>query len=479
VLILGIAALAITLIFGFLRAPRDRTGRRPMLSCYVIVLIGFSLYVAFPTALIFTSGTYTWAPDYYSEQSFANAVWLCVIALVAFLYGNFLSRRRNPPDPTAVDEIDSSPHDAHQISTPTENLLLYSFLALGLALKLYLIISTGGVEHSVARFSGYARQFSGVDTLDAGGMLLRTVSGIGDGAAAWGVLRALRTRQREATWILILLATLGLSYLTISKRLVLILPIVCVLVGVHVYRRSLTIRLLPLMLAIAVGIGFITLSARVFLPASVAGYNINLNNVAYAHGSALQFYFYSLEFSSVEMISVAMQSRSDIMGLFGGTWDATMMTNFEPFLYSVPRALWPGKPESFYDLSYGISAILGATPFEDPTVGYASTVVGTSFLLGGVVGVIVAMLALGFFTARLDRRLARGQWTDMSIVLYALALVVVFHLFRQGTLGWTFIVAVVQQYGAIAALLTLSYASSRALRRASNSETNAPRQLVT
>jgi hypothetical protein len=197
----------------------------------------------------------------------------------------------------------------------------------------------------------------------------------------------------------------------------------------------------------------------------VAGYNVNLNDVSYAEGSAWQFYLYSLEFASVEMISVAMQSRSMIIDFFGGTWDALTVTNFESLLYSVPRGLWPGKPTSFYDLSYGISAALGATPFEDPTVGYASTLVGTSFLIGGVIGVIVAMVLLGFITARIDRLLSRRRWTDTSVIVYALALVVTFHLFRQGTLGWTFIVAIVQQYGAIAALLVLSIGNSRTRHR--------------
>jgi hypothetical protein len=220
-----------------------------------------------------------------------------------------------------------------------------------------------------------------------------------------------------------------------------------------------------MVLALVIGIGFVTLMARVFLPASVHGYSVNLHNVPYARGSVFQFYLYSLEFASAEMISVAMLSRESIIDMFGGTWDATFVTNIQPFLYSVPRALWPGKPSELYDLSYGISAALGATPFEDPTVGYASTVIGTSYLIGGVVGVMCAMFAFGLLAAWIDRRLARQRWTDLSVILYAIGLVVVFHLFRQGTLGWTFIVSIVQQYGAIAALLILG-TSSRPIRGA-------------
>lgn len=457
--ILGLITLSVILVVAFLHAPRDWRGRRPILSSYVVVLIAMSLYIVLPSILILTSGGYTWAPGYYSESAFSRAIGLAILALVAFLYGNAISRRRKPA--AAEPDAASSERDGPLLSDRSTNALLFVLLFAGIALKFYFIISTGGIEHSVTRFSDYARELTGVNSLSSSEIIVRTVSGIADGAATWGVIRAFREHRQEKLWLLILVATLCLSYLTIGKRLILLLPILCVLVAVHVYRRPLTTRLLPIVLAISIVIGFITLTARVFLPASVAGYNVNLNDVAYAQGSAWQFYLYSLEFASVEMISVAMESRTQIIDLFGGTWDAITVTNFESFLYSVPRGLWPGKPSSFYDLSYGISAALGATPFEDPTVGYASTLIGTSFLIGGLVGVIVAMFVLGFITARIDRLLSRQRWTDTSVIVYALTLVIAFHLFRQGTLGWTFIVSIVQQYGAIAALFVLSIGSAQ------------------
>jgi hypothetical protein len=459
--VLGLITLSIVLAIGFIHAPRDWTGARPILSSYVVILIGISLYILVPSILIYISGNYTWAVDYYSEATFARTIWLSVLALVAFLYGNALVRQRRPQrsDGLDVPSVEVDPHSPR----PSADVLLVALLGLGLALKIVLIVNTGGIADSVTRMSGYAREFSGVDLLDANAILLRTISGIADGAATWGMLRALRDRHREKTWLLILLITLGLSYVTTGKRLILLLPIVCVLVGVHFYRRSLTTRLLPIVFALAIGVGFVTLMARVFLPASVLGYGVNLDNVAYADGSVLQFYLYSLEFASAEMISVAMLSRQDIIDMFGGAWDAMFVSNIEPFLYSVPRVLWPGKPTQVNDLSYGISAALGATPFEDPTVGYASTLIGTSYLIGGLVGVMIAMFAVGLLTARIDLRLSRRHWTDMSIILYAIGLVVVFHLFRQGALGWTFIVSIVQQYGAIAALLILAM-SSRPIR---------------
>ncbi len=63
--------------------------------------------------------------------------------------------------------------------------------------------------------------------------------------------------------------------------------------------------------------------------------------------------------------------------------------------------------------------------------------------MGGIIFVIVAMFAFGFITGRVDSSLSRSNWTYLSVVIYAITLVTVFHLFRQGTLGWTFIVAIV------------------------------------
>lgn len=451
--VLGLAALAILLVFGFLQAPQDNRGARPVLSTFNVVLLSVCLYILLPALLILNAGTYTWAVDYYSGEVFEKTVWLSTLGVAAFLYGNMFSRRRTASGDTELHSDDGAAKSL--TPRPFAGVVLYGLLVAGLALKLTLILSTGGFAESVTRLSDGVRQFSGVESLDAGAVLLVTVSGIADGAATWGALRSLRERRHEKTWVFVLLITLGLTYLLTGKRLVILLPMMVVLVGFHIYRRSVTTRVLPIAIPVAVVVGFLTLSARVFLPAAVAGYNMDVKNIAYADGSVLQFYLYSLEFASVEMISVAIEARQDILQMFGGAWSAIVATNFESFLYSVPRAAWPGKPTVFYDLSHGITAALGATPFQDPTVGYASTLIGTSFLMGGAIGTAAAMLLLGFVTARCDLRLKKGTWSDGSIVLYALALVIVFHLFRQGTLGWTFIVSIVQNYGVLLALFVL------------------------
>lgn len=451
--VLGLAMLTVLLTFGFLQAPQDKEGARPVLSAFNVVLLGICLYVLLPATLILNAGTYTWATDYYSGEIFEKTVWLSALGVAAFLYGNMLSRRRDAIDDTEL----RSTHDAGQSmsSRPSTGAVLYGLLVVGLVLKVALIVYSGGFAQSITRLSDGVRQFSGVESLDAGAILLVTVSGIADGAATWGALRSLRQGRGAKAWLFVLLITLALTYVLTGKRLVILLPITVVLVGFHVYRRSLTTRILPIAIPVAIAVGFLTLSARVFLPAAVAGYNLDVNNIAYADGSVLQFYLYSLEFASVEMISVATEARHDILDMFGGAWNALVTTNFEPFLYSVPRAVWPDKPTVFYDLSHGITAALGVTPFEDPTVGYASTLIGTSFLIGGTVGTVIGMLLLGVLAARIDLRLRRADWSDGSIVIYALALVAVFHLFRQGTLGWTFIVSIVQNYGVLLSLLML------------------------
>ncbi len=452
--VFAVVTLAGVIVFGFANAPRDARGYQPIFSCHAVVLLGVSLYVLLPAVLILTAGDYTWAPRYYSEQMFANTIWLSTLGVLAFLYGSTLLRNRRP----AGTETDVELTSERDTRIRTVDGLLITLLGIGLALKIILIIYSGGFAEAVVRLSGYAREFSGIASLDASAIQLRTVSGIADGAATWGMIRAIRNRHHQKVWLLILAVTLGLTYMMIGKRLVFLLPVLCVVVAIHVYRKPLTMRLLPIVLALSVGVGFLSLSARIFLPASMAGFNINLNNVSYADGSVLRFYLYSLEFSTVEMMTVAITARDEILGMFGGVWNAAVSTNIEPFFYSVPRALWPGKPTSFYDVSYGISAALGISPFEEPTVGFASTIIGTWFVLGGVIGVGIAMFLLGAATGVVDRQLMR-RWSEISVVMYALALVVAFNLFRQGTLGWTFIISIVQQYGALLALFVLSFAA--------------------
>ena len=446
-----VIALIFAVLVGFSQAPRDWRGERPLFSTHSVVLLVFGIYIPFPAVLVLIAGRYTWATSYYSPELFSATLSLCLAAIVSFLFGSALVRSR----PASVKA------KAQLSSRRVPDAVLIMMLAVGLALKLQLILAGGGLEDTLIRLSSFASSTTGVEELSAGAIGLRTLSGVADGAATWGLVQALKEKRARVRWGVIFTAVLVISYFTIGKRLLLVLPLVCIALAIHVYVRPLTTRLIPLVFTAMLGVGLLTLFARIFLPLATAGVVVNLADVEYAGGSALAFYFYSLEFSTVEMISVAMNDAASIADLFGGPADAFAATNLVPFLYSVPRSIWPNKPEIIYDISYGISATLGATQFQDPTVGYASTIIGTAFVIGGVLGVIGAMAAFGFLSARADTLLRSPTWPVGRIFAYGLLLVLAFHFFRQGTLGWTFIVSIVQQYGFLLSVVIFSLIARR------------------
>jgi len=330
----------------------------------------------------------------------------------------------------------------------------------GLALKFYVVYAAGGLDQTVQRLSGSVRGNSGLEQLDADAVGLRNLSGIADGAAVWLMLTAMKSKRHRLSASVILIFVMALTYTTMGKRLGLLWPLLAVAVGAHVYVKRMDIRVLPLGLAAFLGLTMGALFFRIFLPAASAGVGIDLNQIAYASGSLLSFYFYSLEFSTVEMMTVAIFGRQDINDLFGGAGAAFWETSIVPFSYIIPRAFWPDKPEALFDLSHAINAITTGTQLQS-TIGFASTLIGTSYITAGIVGTIVVFVGLGIVTARIDVHLIARGWSVGSVLRYSFFLVVIFHVFRQGTIGWVFIIAVVQQLGFIGGIVIPFLAAGR------------------
>ncbi len=316
-------------------------------------------------------------------------------------------------------------------------------------LKLYVVYTTGGIDAAILRLSNSAQEKAGIQDLQASSIGIRTLSGLADAGAIWLVVQSLRDRKNLAFSATVLVVVLGTSYLTMGKRLALILPLIAIVLAIHAYRHRLTIKYAPLAIVGALGLGMASLLVRILLPASESNTRVDYNQIDYARGSVFNFYFYSLEFSSVEMISVVRNARETILGMFGGSLEAFVITNIQPIAFTIPRSLWPGKPERVYDISYAITAILNGTSLDGAKAGYASSIVGTSYVYLGVFGVLIGLGIFGWVTAVADGALKRNEWSVEAIIVYALVLTLVFHLFRQGTLGWTFIVGIMQQYGTI------------------------------
>jgi hypothetical protein len=321
-----------------------------------------------------------------------------------------------------------------------------------------------------------------VTAFDPTALLVRGLSGLADVGAVWILLDAFRTRRHLAASSAIFAVVLVASYVTVGKRLALILPLLALIVGFSVLVRHLSVKLIPLLLIAFLGFGMVTLLVRIFLPASAAQVNIDLNNVGYAHGSVFAFYFNSLEFSTVEMITVATQSAKELNNLLGGTANAFFQTNIVPFSFGIPRSVWLEKPTNYYDLSYAVSSLLNHQRVEDTSVGYVTTLVGTAFVTAGPVGIVGAFGTFGASIVLLDRILIARNWSNSRIIGYGFVLMCVFHFFRMGTLAWTFLIGVLQQDGFLIGALVLVVASSppaRLLGRAGAARIGHPRENLT
>jgi hypothetical protein len=251
---------------------------------------------------------------------------------------------------------------------------------------------------------------------------------------------------------------LGFSYLITAKRLFLLWPLLTVVIGFSVYVRPIRIASAPWALAIASAFGFSTVLLRIFLPASVANVTIDLGSVSWANGSLADFYFYSPEYATFEMITLSVAKADEVANLFGGVIDAFYVTNIQPLFYIVPRVIWPSKPDIFLDISHALTALISGLPVTAVTYGIAGTVIGTSWVFAGLFGTAAAMVGLGVFCAKVDRRLRLPtEWSPYHVVWFAFLLTLVFHIFRQGTLGWVFMITIVQQFGLIGGFCLISW----------------------
>jgi hypothetical protein len=442
--------LSCMLVFALVFGPRDQSGARPLLSGHNFVIALLVVYFAFPGWLLLANDRqYVWAAAYDDPVTLNETILLVLVALGAFVVGyRMTDLRRREPAEVAISTISTRTAQSMRGAA-------YVMIAVGLVFKALAVQGSGGLNSSILRLSGYARESFDLVDLQGGVLGLRALGSVADVAATWLLIEAIRTRRWTRVSLLVFLAIIGSSYVTAGKRLTLIVPIAAVILAIAHFRRKITVKTAPIALLAVFGAGMASLLFRILAPARIGGYHIDLASTDYAHGSLLRFYAYSLEFSTLEMSSVAISAGRSIRESFGGAGQAFITSNLSPFLYGVPRAVFPWKPTGFYDLSYGVSGVVNGQNYSSMRVGYATTLVGTSEILAGPVGVILAFFAFGIATRIIDRRLGRKVWSSTQVVAYAVILNMVFHFFRQGTLGWTFIVAVVQQYGFLIGLFVL------------------------
>lgn len=447
------SAYALVLLLGLIivvavrKAPMTALGR-PLISAYTVMLGLFALYLFMPAVmlLVLEGGEYVWLPSYGGYENIALTAFVSVAALACFLGAYWLRQR------ASLKVVEFA---AFNSPTQIAKALAWTMIIFGVLLKIYTVFVAGGVQESAIRLSAGVRDSVGVEELSSVVVIIRYLSGVADASIVWIILHQLRSKRLNAFPYVVLLIVLGLSFFGTGKRLFLLWPLVAVAIGFHYYVRPLRVNLAPTAMAAIMVAGFASLMFRIYLPAQAADIEINLYHVRWANGSLLSFYFLSLEFGTFEVLTLAIKNSENIIRLFSDPINAFYVTNIQPISYFVPRIFWPGKPDVLIDMSHAYRVfVLGGDLTSGG--GIAGTLTATSWTLGGPIGVAIAMLLLGYLAAALDAvRRVVGRPSPMGVIWYAFGIVVVFHLFRQGTLGWVVLIVVFQQIGMLLAFSAL------------------------
>ncbi|PHR21886.1 MAG: hypothetical protein COA41_01925 [Sphingopyxis sp.] len=422
-------------IISLYRSDRDA----PLVTCYMVVLGFFGLYFLLPAALLlfYNSGEFIWVRQLDGPTIFLQTCLLTSLSLGLFQVGYWLGgQRKFIPTPAQ--------NDRRALRNTVATALV--LCAAGIALKLVALTLGGGFETSVTRLSGGLSRTLGVQAASQTEFYVRTLSGIADAGAVWLVAYSIMHRKLNLIYISLFLVTVGLAFLGTGKRSYLILPIIVFAVSYHKFVAPISIKKLPIASIIVLGFGFVSLMARIYLPLIFNNLEIDLNRVSWAQGSVIRFYFLSLEFATFEAFALSIFYDNQIVALLGDTATAFYRTNLEPLLFFVPRAIWLGKPDTFVDMSHAVRAIMVGGPVEEGP-GIASTLLGTSWALGNIVGLSAAMLSTGFVAAFFDKNARFLQMSLFQVIQYSFIIVLMFQFFRQGTFGWTILTVLIQQAG--------------------------------
>lgn len=421
----------------------------------MVVLGFFGLYFLLPAALLlfYNGGGFVWVRQLDGQAVFFQTCLLTSLSLALFQVGYWFGGQR---------EIKSQPGQDHPRALRNTVAVALVLCAAGIALKLIAFTLGGGLETSVTRLSGGVSQALGVQVASQSTFYVRTLSGIADAGAVWLIAYSIMKRKFSLLYVSLFLVTVGLAFLGTGKRSYLILPIIVLAVSYHKFVAPINIKKLPAAIVIMLALGFSSLMARIYLPVIFNDLEINLDRVPWAEGSLIRFYFLSLEFSTFEAFALSIFYDNQIVALLGDTATAFYRTNLEPLLFLVPRTIWPGKPEAFVDVSHAVRVVMLGGSVENGT-GIASTLLGTSWALGNIVGLSAAMLSTGFASSFFDKNARFKQMSLFQVITYSFVLVLLFNFFRQGTFGWTILTVFIQQAGLLLGFFII-YVAKRYVR---------------
>ncbi|WP_298885732.1 hypothetical protein [uncultured Bradyrhizobium sp.] len=457
------------IIFGFRSTIRDTRGSRALFSINGVMVTMFLLYVWVSAALsvLFDNFEFTWAPHYSGAENALPILLICLFALASYMAGySFFGR-------IALSRLRSLKQFEESLWGPPEPKMLVrvaalSMIVIGILLKLYAILQTGGLDESVIRLSGGLRENLNIGQEDVTLTWVRNFSGIAEVAASWMLVIAIRRRRGLVLWGALFIVTVALVYLgNFGKRTYLLEPLFAVVLAFHFYVRRLQLSSMPYVLVGVIVFGMGSQLLRAVLPAYMNNIDISYIDASWSHGSWLGFYFYSLEFAFFEAMTVTIYESDQIIEMFGSTANAFYITNIEPMLYLIPRYFWPDKPTAFIDMGHATTTLMfGGSP-STVEWGTAASYIGNSWALGGPIGTALYSFMLAFIAAYSDVFMMRatGENKDAKILVYSVLLFAAFILWRQGGLGWSFMSLVPNQIGYILGFGSLLYLTIGRSRR--------------
>jgi hypothetical protein len=338
-------------------------------------------------------------------------------------------------------------------------------VAIGISFKVLYIQRLGGISNTLEHASRGISANLDFAKNDALSNYVAMISYVADAATTWLLLNAMKNKRQIVAHGFLTALILGLTYIIAAKRLVLFVPVMAITAGFGIYIRQLSVRQAPALLIASLGFGDATLFLRIYVPAAIAGVSIDLYKVSWASGSLIAFYLFSLELSTFESIALSVHGSHELLQRFGGWWPAFYRVNIEPFYYLVPRIIWPTKPVQLVDISHAVASVIYHSRMDETTVGIATTLIGTSWIFGGVVGLVVGMFLLAALTSRVDVFLNKMHYaTPSRIVFFSLSCSLLFHFFRQGTVGWAFLIFFQSETVFLLTTFLLLYVSARAAR---------------
>jgi hypothetical protein len=448
-------------MFGALYlAPRCSLGYRPLLSGYTIVIFPMILYVAFSAcfSIYFNDMESFLYPQYSTPATILGTLMVCWISTLMFVgFYHFFARR----DPVLV-----KPEKVVRPLSVYFAPLAYGLVAIGMLMKVLYVYRQGGLHMvMVSRSNGIAQSLGLETSTDYITSNLTAVSFLADAAACWLFLTALRARKQVAGHLILVGIVLIGTFIVSIKRDVLIAPLMALIVGISIYWRPLEMRRAPLFLVAALLFSVLTLFGRILLPAYLAHIDLFGN----AGSSAFRTFVIHLMATDTGYFDgnlIAIYGAQDIIAKFGGWWDAFARPNLIPLIYLIPRFVWPSKPDDFIDLGAALYAIQSGVPLTMVRGGAGLCLTGSAWIYGGLFGLTCAMALLGWAAHFVDRFLAQMHRASPSrILIFAVSAMVLFHLYRQGTIGFTFLTFV--QVGALfwLAAVVLAYTTLMWQRR--------------